>query len=119
MPKKKSTPLIQLCASILADKKAEDLVALDLRGVSTITDYYLIASGTSEPHLKALVNELKDRLWQDHQMHPLAVDGFPQSQWIVAHFGEVIVHLFQADKRAYYALEELWSDVPRVKLKAT
>jgi ribosome-associated protein len=48
----------------------------------------------------------------------MAMDGFPKSQWIVAHFGDVIVHLFNQQKRAYYALEDLWSDAPRLKLKA-
>ena len=114
----KSNSLVQLCAAILADKKAEDLVALDLRGISSFTDYYLICSATSEPHLKALVNELRERLWKEKNLHPLAVDGFPQSHWVVAHFGEVVIHLFNAEKRAYYALEDLWSDAPRVKLKA-
>ena len=91
-------------------------MAIDLRGISTITEFFLIASGTSEPHLKALANELQDRLFKEHQIKPMAIDGFPKSQWIVAHFGEVIVHLFNDEKRAYYSLEDLWSDAPRLKL---
>jgi ribosome-associated protein len=93
-------------------------VAIDLRGISTITDFFLIASGTSEPHLKALAGELEGRLFKEHKIKPMAIDGFPKSQWIVAHFGDVIVHIFNHQKRAYYALEDLWSDAPRLKLKA-
>ncbi len=93
-------------------------MAIDLRGISTITDFFLIASGTSEPHLKALAGELEGRLFKEHKIKPMAIDGFPKSQWIVAHFGDVIVHIFNHQKRAYYALEDLWSDAPRLKLKA-
>jgi ribosome-associated protein len=112
-----SERLAQLCAAIAADKKAERIVAIDLRGISTFTDFFLVCSGTSEPHLKAIANELEDRLWKDHHVKPLVVDGFPQSQWIVAHYGEVVVHIFAEEKRAYYALEDLWGDAPRLKLK--
>jgi ribosome-associated protein len=89
-----------------------------LRGSSTFTDFFLICSGTSEPHLKAIVSELKERLWKEYQIKPLTVDGSPQSQWIVAHFGEVVIHIFHEEKRAYYGLEDLWGDAPRLTLKA-
>ena len=77
-----------------------------------------MCSGTSEPHLKAIASELQDRLWKEHKIKPLVVDGFPQSQWIVAHYGEVVVHIFADEKRSYYALEDLWGDAPRLKLKS-
>lgn len=112
-----SERLAQLCAEIAADKKAERIVAIDLRGISTFTDFFLVCSGTSEPHLKAIVNELQERLWKDHHVKPLVIDGFPQSQWIVAHYGDVVIHIFAEEKRAYYALEDLWGDAPRLKLK--
>jgi ribosome-associated protein len=92
-------------------------VAIDLRGISSFTDFFIICSGTSEPHLKAIASELRDRLKQDHGVNPLAVDGFPASQWIVADFSDVVVHIFHQEKRAFYSLEDLWSDAPRLKLK--
>jgi ribosome-associated protein len=92
-------------------------VAIDLRGISSFTDFFIICSGTSEPHLKAIASELRDRLKQDHGVKPLAVDGFPTSQWIVADFSDVVVHIFHQEKRAFYSLEDLWSDAPRLKLK--
>jgi ribosome-associated protein len=112
-----SERLAQLCATIAANKKAERIIAIDLRGISTFTDFFLVCSGTSEPHLKAIANELEERLWKDHHVKPLVVDGFPQSQWIVAHYGDVVIHIFAEEKRAYYALEDLWGDAPRLKLK--
>ena len=113
----KSETLARLCADIAADKKAEDIVAIDLRGISTFTDFFVICSGTSEPHLKAIASDLHDRLKKEHAVEPMAVDGFPGSQWIVADYSDVIVHIFHRDKRAYYSLEDLWGDAPRLKLK--
>ncbi len=113
----KSEQLAQLIASIIADKKAEDILAIDLRGISTFTDFFVICSGTSEPHLKAILNDLQDRLIKEHNVRPTAVDGFPSSQWVVADYSDVVVHVFHADKRPLYSLESLWSDAPRLKLK--
>jgi ribosome-associated protein len=113
----KSETLARLCADIAADKKAEDIVAIDLRGISTFTDFFVICSGTSEPHLKAIASDLHDRLKKEHNVQPMAVDGFPLSQWIVADYSDVVVHIFHRDKRAYYSLEDLWGDAPRLKLK--
>jgi ribosome-associated protein len=112
-----SEELAQTIADIAGDKKAEDIVALDLRGISSFTDFFVICSGTSEPHLKAIINELQDRLRQEHGLRPVAVDGFPLSQWVVADYSDVVVHIFHTDKRAFYSLEDLWGDAPRLALK--
>lgn len=92
-------------------------MALDLRGISSFTDFFLICSGTSEPHLKAIANEIEGQLRKEHGIKPRAIDGFPLSQWIVADFGDVVIHIFHTAKRPYYSLEDLWSDAPRLKLK--
>jgi ribosome-associated protein len=112
-----SEQLAQIIADIAGDKKAEDIVALDLRGISSFTDFFVICSGTSEPHLKAIINELQDRLRKEHGLRPVAVDGFPMSQWVVADYSDVVVHIFHTDKRAFYSLEDLWGDAPRLTLK--
>ncbi len=67
--------------------------------------------------MKAIAGELRDRLKQEHNIKPLAVDGFPVSQWIVADYMGVIVHIFHHEKRGFYSLEDLWGDAPRLKLK--
>ncbi|HEX8297302.1 MAG TPA: ribosome silencing factor [Chthoniobacteraceae bacterium] len=112
----KAEQLARLCASIASDKKAEDIVAIDLRGISSFTDFFVICSGTSEPHLKAIASDLQGRLKQEHGASPMAVDGFPVSQWIVADYTDVVVHIFHQEKRALYSLEDLWSDAPRLEL---
>jgi ribosome-associated protein len=104
-----------MCATIAADKKAEDILIIDLRGLSTFTDFYVICSGTSEPQLKAIANEIEGRVKKDHGVRPLGVDGFPLSQWVVLDLSTVLVHVFHTAKRALYRLEELWNDAPRLK----
>jgi ribosome-associated protein len=89
---------------------------LDLREISSFTDYFLICSGTSEPHLKAIAGELQGRLRDEHDVRPHAVDGFPMSQWIVLDYSGVVVHIFHQSKREFYSLEDLWSDAPRLAL---
>ena len=113
----KSEELAQVVAGIAAGKKAERIVALDLRGISSFTDFFVICSGTSEPHLKAIINDLEDRLREEHGLRPLAIDGFPMSQWVVADYADVVVHIFQTEKRAFYSLEDLWGDAPRLQLR--
>ena len=97
-----------------SNKKAEDIVVLDLRDISTFTDFFVICSAASEPQLKAIAGEIEGQLKQNHDVRAVAVDGFPASQWIVLDYMQVIVHVFHAEKRGFYSLEDLWSDAPRL-----
>lgn len=96
------------------EKQAEDVVILDLRGKSTITDFFVICTGTSLPHLKAIKNVINEKLATDHGVKARTPDGVAESQWLVMDYGDVIVHMFHAEKRGVYALEDLWSDAPRI-----
>src|SRR6266436_2055319 len=96
--------LAKTCAELASNKKAEEIVVLDLRGISTFTDFFVICSATSEPHLKAIAGEVETKLKQDHSIRPIAVDGFPASQWMVLDYLQVVVHIFHRDKRAFYSL---------------
>lgn len=87
---------------------------LDLRGLADFTDLFVVCSADSEPQIKAIVGEIEDRLQKEHRLRPSAVDGFPTSQWVVIDYLQVLVHVFHADKRRFYGLEELWSDAPRL-----
>ena len=107
--------LAGLCRELAENKKAENVVVMDLRKLSTVTDFFVIASGTSEPHLRAIETELLDGLRKDHDLKPVHTEGSAQSNWIVADFFDVIVHILSADVRAHYDLEGLWADAPRVK----
>ena len=88
---------------------------LNLRGISSFADFFVICSGTSEPHLKAIAAEIEAKLKQEHGIRAAAIDGFPASQWIVLDYLQVIVHVFHENKREFYSLEDLWADAPRVQ----
>jgi ribosome-associated protein len=107
--------LALLCRKLADDKKAEDAVVLDVRKISSITDYMVIASGTSEPHLRAVMDEITDKLREDHGITPNGKDGTINTAWVVLDFFDVIVHVMRTDVRTRYNLEGMWNDAPRVK----
>jgi ribosome-associated protein len=100
-------------AQAAADKKAENIRVLDLRKVSSFADYFVISTGTSDPHLKAISTEIREKL-RDNLGLTAHADGFPASQWVVLDYSGVIIHIFQPDKREFYDLESLWRDAPVV-----
>lgn len=105
--------LAKLCRTFAEDKKALDPVILDLRKISGVADYFVICSADSEPQLKAIGNGLEKELKDAYDIRPLAVDGQPQSLWIVVDYGDVMVHIFHTSSRARYDLESLWRDAPK------
>ena len=112
-----SRKLALLCRELADNKKAENILILDVRGLSSVTDYFVIASGTSEPHLRAIVDEVVDRLREDHDLRPNAIDGTFHTAWVVLDYFDVIVHVMRTDVREHYDLETLWGDAPRVKAR--
>lgn len=106
--------LAKLAARYADDKKAADIVILDVREISMVTDFYVLCSGNSLPQLRAIRKEVADKLWLDHDVRANRLDGQPESGWVVVDFFDVVVHIFQEDKRKTYALEDLWSDAPRI-----
>jgi len=112
-----SRKLARLCREFAENKKAEDLVILDVRKLSSVTDYFVIASGTSEPHLRAVVEEISTQLREQHDVRPRAVDGTVHGAWVVLDFFDVIVHVMRQDVRERYDLEGLWGDAPAGKDK--
>jgi ribosome-associated protein len=95
------------------DRKAIDLKVLHLAEVSDFTDYFVIASGTSERQAQAIADHLVEMLRSDG-VRPLHVEGYNRGQWILVDFGDVVVHVFQEEQRRFYALERLWGDAPEV-----
>ena len=112
-----SRKLALLCRELADNKKAEDIIILDVRELSSVTDYFVIAAGTSEPHLRAIVDEIVDQLKEDHDLRPNAIDGTFHAAWVVLDYFDVIVHVMRHDVREKYDLETLWGDAPRVKTR--
>ncbi len=92
----------------LEDKKGEDIVLLDLRGVAIFADYFVICTGSSDRMLNALAEAAVEQTREQHALRG-RVEGDPRNGWLLADFGDIIVHLFSPDRRDYYRLEELWS----------
>ena len=112
-----SKKLAQLCRDYADNRKAEKTVTLDVRDLSTVTDYFVICSGTSEPHLRAISDEIQTKLRDEHGLRPRAVDGTLKTAWVVLDYFDVIVHVMKTDVREKYDLEALWNDAPRVKVR--
>jgi ribosome-associated protein len=105
-PPESATVLSAVTAS-LDDDKAEDVVVIDLNGKTTIADYMVIACGTSQRHVGAMADHLRERL-KSMGIKSLAVEGKAQCDWVLIDAGDVVVHVFRPEVRAFYALERLW-----------
>ncbi len=112
-----SKKLALLCRELADNRKAENIVVLDVRKLSSVTDYFVIASGNSEPHIRAIVDEIASSLRTDHEIVPRAIDGEAQTPWRVLDFFDVIVHVMRNDIREKYDLESLWGDAPTIKVR--
>jgi ribosome-associated protein len=108
--------LLDVISQTIFDKKGMNIIALDVRGISTMTDYYLIAEGSVERHVKAIHHAILDAM-QQHGHPVLHVEGVRESDWIVVDFGEIVIHLFIPDLREKYALENLWKEGKLVDVK--
>jgi ribosome-associated protein len=106
--------LAQLAASYAADKKAIDLTVLDLRGVSSYTDFFVLCSGNTDRQAKAIHDAVHEGLKKDHGQLPRRVEGLGEARWILMDYFDVVVHVFVPEVREFYRLEQLWGDVPRV-----
>jgi ribosome-associated protein len=111
-----SKTLAHLCRDYADNKKAEKLAVLDVRKLSSVTDFFVIASATSEPHVRAIVEEITAKLREEHDVRARAVEGTRQGAWVVLDFFDVIVHVMRQDTRDHYDLDGLWRDAARVKV---
>jgi ribosome-associated protein len=102
----------------VSGKKAEELVALDLREIASFTDYFLICSGTSTRQVQAIADEVVEKL-KEHGARPLHIEGYASAQWVLIDYGDLVVHVFEQRAREFYDLERLWRDAKRVEIAAT
>lgn len=94
-----------------ARKKAQEISILDLRGVSNaFTDFFVICSGTSDTQIDAISDSVDHEVWKGLQIHPHVVEGKANREWILMDYYDIVVHVFQKDKRAFFKLEDLWGD---------
>lgn len=105
--------LAEIVAGLALDKKATDVVALDLREVAGYTDYFVVCSGGSDRQTKAIHDGIHEGLKKQHGLLPRRVEGLGEARWILMDYLDVVVHVFTPETRDFYRLEQLWGDVPR------
>ncbi len=110
-----SEALVKLIAKTLDSKKGEDIAAIKISDLTTLGDYFVMASGGSSTQVKALAEEVEDVLARQG-IEPRRVEGTPSALWILLDYQDVIVHVFYKETREFYGIERLWSDAPRMDL---
>ncbi len=111
-----SKKIAEIMVKILDNKKAKDIVLLGVYKVTTIADYFIIASGTSSIQVKALADEIENKMNEiGVKLHHM--EGYSDARWILLDYGVIVVHVFREDTRDYYDLERLWRDAEKVELE--
>ena len=114
--KNSATALADKISQLALDKKGNDVFILDLRGISDITDYFVIVSGQSDNQVKTLANHIEKSL-REEKISAYHKEGFSKLRWVLIDYVDVVVHIFREETRAYYALERLWADAKVIKVE--
>ena len=107
---------LRLALHAAGEKKAHDLVVLDLREVASFSDYFVIASGTNVRQVQAVADEVQEQLRRRMGVKPARVEGYNTAEWVLLDYGDFIIHVFEEKSRRFYDLERLWRDAARVAL---
>ena len=102
-----------LCARVAVDNKGRDVVVLDMRGITPLYDFFVIATGSSRRQIHTITEEI-DATLRDRGDERISVEGYEASSWVVQDYGDLMAHVFNPQTREYYAIEDLWADAPRV-----
>jgi ribosome-associated protein len=111
----KVDPMVERAAHAAAEKKATEILALDLRHANSLIDYFLLVSGQNQKQLVAIADAVMESL-RAEGLRPLHVEGYPRQEWILLDYGSFVVHIFTARMRAFYDLERLWGGAKRVPM---
>ena len=120
--KAKSTPFsdvdeeLKLALACAVEKKCVDPVILDLRPVTSFTEFFLITHGTNQRQVQAIADEITSKLKKKSKFKPIRMEGYAQAEWILLDYGDFVVHVFNEKSRGFYDLERLWRDASLVKL---
>ena len=111
-----SAQLVQKAVALLEGKKAEDIVVLDIRELTSIGDFFVIASANNTTLVKTLAEEVEDKFSQEG-IEPRRVEGAKSAMWILMDYADVVIHIFYSEQRDFYCLERLWADAPRIPVE--
>ncbi len=109
-------PEVKLAIQCAAEKKAFDIVGLDLRSVASFTEYFIIAGGANQRQVQAIADEITEQLKKQLQTRPVRIEGYNSAEWVLVDYGDFIVHIFNKEAREFYDLARLWRDARRVEL---
>lgn len=109
-------PELQLAIRCAADKKAVDLVALDLREIASFTEFFVITTGNNQRQVQAIADEITEQLKKQLQIRPVRIEGYNSAEWLLLDYGDFIFHIFNGEAREFYDLARLWRDAGKVEL---
>ena len=111
----RASEMVKLAVTALEDKKAVDIRVLDIEKISTIADYFIIASGANRNQVQAMADQVEETLGKVG-FEPKSVEGFRNANWILLDYGDVVLHIFDEENRLFYDLERIWRDGTQVEL---
>jgi ribosome-associated protein len=109
-------PEVQLAIKCAADKKAFDMVALDLREIASFTEFFIIATGANQRQVQAIADEINEQLKKQLSTKAVRIEGYNSADWVLLDYGDFVVHIFNGESREFYDLARLWRDARRVEL---
>ena len=109
---------VAVAAAAASAKKGEDIVALDVGDIISITDAFVITSGTNPRQVRTIVDEVERAMKEHASVPPTSVEGLDDATWVLLDYGDFVVHVFLDETRSYYELERLWADAPRIDWEA-
>lgn len=109
---------VKLAIVSASDKKAFNIVALDLREVTSFAEFFVIASGANQRQVQAISDEINEKLKEKLKARPLRIEGFTAGEWVLLDYGDFIIHIFEQKAREFYDLERLWRDARKVEIPA-
>lgn len=112
----KTEEMAEILGRLADDKKALDIVVMNLEGLTDIADYFVIAGGTSERHVRTIADGIREGV-KEKKVRPAATEGYDEGRWVILDFQSVIVHIFLAPLRELYDLESLWIEAKRYRIK--
>ena len=112
-------PELQLAIQCADEKKAVNMIALDLREIASFTEFFVIASGMNQRQVQAIADEINEQLKKQLRRRPVRIEGYNTAEWVLLDYGDFIIHLFDKEARDFYDLERLWRDARRVDISVS
>ena len=109
-------PEVQLAIRCVSDKKAKDIVVLDLRQIASFAEFFVIATGANQRQVQAVSDEIQEQLKKQLSVRPIRIEGYRTGEWLLMDYGDFIVHIFNKEAREFYDLERLWRDAGKIAL---